>query len=112
MSNFSMGSMWKSLVKRRSPRLEPADIARIMANQGINVHIDAKGNITALPKDLGGQEAPNLTNRWYDLINDHGPAAANREARFRAYERMDTTGAEGSLILDTYSDEVLEVSNT
>jgi hypothetical protein len=88
------------------------DIAKIMGQMGFDIARDKDGGIVPVPRDLtngDGSLTPNFADTWNRLFDDGSANSENRESRFKSYDRMDASGAESALILDTYADETLNI---
>jgi hypothetical protein len=78
----------------------------------IDIARDKDGGIVPVPRDLtngDGSLTPNFADTWNRLFDDGSANSENRESRFKSYDRMDASGAESALILDTYADETLNI---
>lgn len=96
---------------KQTPGASTADVVNLAQKLGFNVGLDPNGVPVALPPNTRPSEnLGNFNAAWGQLLNQGG-VQAERSVRFRSYEEMDASGGEGSIILDTYTDECLNVMN-
>lgn len=89
--------------------LNPVDIQRIASVLGVDVLFDPNGNAVPMPKGATPEEYRTFEDRWAALSAQAYASGVNRDIRFRSYDRMDISGAEGAVVLDTYADEALNI---
>lgn len=95
-----------------TPGATTADIARLLDPLGYQLASfnDKTGEYTVLPKEMTLAEVKTISDTVSNIDKDGYATIANRANRFKSYARMDSSGGEGSVVLDTYADEVLNVS--
>jgi hypothetical protein len=104
------------LIRRLSPfrtkaqtGATPADLAALADKMGYDVAVSKDGEVIPIPRDIGRDEGTGFSNKWERLWDQSGAKTNNRDARLGSYERMDSAGAEGAVVLDTYADETLTI---
>lgn len=110
-----MFSQLKSILpyrQRITTGVSPTELIKLADEKGFNVIQGKDGQIDFIPKDFDTNvDIRTLTEQWHSLSNVEPAVAQNREVRFRSYDRMDSQGGEGVIILDSYADEVLYSSS-
>lgn len=89
------------------------DLLRFADQMGyrvLNVDNDPK-NWTVVPKSISDEDLNSIGSQMLNIDQNGFATAANRVQRFKSYARMDSSGGEGCVVLDTYADEILNVSN-
>lgn len=105
-----------NLIRRLSPfrakaqvGATPADLAALADKMGYDVVMSKDGEVVPIPRDIARDEGSGFANKWERLWDQSGAKTNNRDARLGSYERMDSAGAEGAVVLDTYADETLTI---
>lgn len=100
------------LRKRITTGVDYSDLVKFASQMGYSVTRDPSGTLVPVPRDTGPQtDILSLTEQYGSLSNIEPAAAQNREVRFRTYDRMDSQGGEGVIVLNTYADEVVYSSS-
>lgn len=93
------------------PKIAYADIQKFGDYFGFDIQKTPEGKIVALPKNLVNTgDFTTFMDLWRAIEYSASPATENRNIRFRSYDRMDSSGSEVALTLDTYTDEILGVT--
>ena len=101
-------------IRQDSPNqgVSKRDIVKLLDTMGYDAAEDREGHVIPLPRDVNITDIPSFASHWSKLFDNVGAHSENRTTRIASYERMDGSGAESALILDTYADEVLNITDT
>jgi hypothetical protein len=113
MADKSRISGLKSLIPFRAKNqtgATSADLVNLADKMGYDVIVGRDGQVVPVPRDVGKDDInTGFASKWDRLWDKSGAKANNRDARMQSYERMDSAGAEGAVVLDCYADEVLTI---
>src|SRR5690606_15883129 len=88
------------------------NLIRLADEMGYNlVKEPATGRMVPVPKDIAPGDIPSVMTRWDSIYDMSFYSAENREKRIKMYELMDRSGAEGSVVLDVYADEIVNITD-
>ena len=106
-----MASLWKQLTTPRqsvNKGPSPEDLKTALISLGIEVMVTPEGGIVPIPSGASSDEVNDFAHRWQSVSNTE-LNAANRASRLSTYARMDDSGSESSIVLDTYADEIVNI---
>lgn len=103
---------WKRLGKKQQqvqtgPSVQ--DFKTLLTQYGIDVVVTPQGELVPMPAGATESEVRSFAERWQSISENLGATATNRDLRLKAYEQMDASGGEPSIVLDTYADEVVSI---
>lgn len=105
---------WRDLIPyRRDPgRRAGADVDELLQfadTMGYTLQRSPDGKLIPIPKDIASEDIPALQSNWGAIYNESFHSFENREKRIKSYKMMDGSGGIGSVVLDTYADEIVNV---
>jgi hypothetical protein len=83
-----------------------SDLTKMMKDLGYGIVFDKDGKPVAIPSNLTPTELSEFGSRWSALLAGDSGTADGREGRLKTYAKMDISGAESAMVLDTYADEL------
>jgi hypothetical protein len=91
---------------------EPADIVRLADQHGYDVIKGPNGSLVPIPRDMRPSEVGSVLENWDSMYSNSHTTQGNRDKRLKSYQQMDGSGAEGAVVLDTYADEVVNITDS
>jgi hypothetical protein len=87
------------------------DLSRLVADLGYNLMTATDGTPVAVPKDMPSDEFHTLGNKWSSIETSSADLVNNRQTRMATYRKMDRSGGESAVVLDTLADEVVNITD-
>ena len=81
-------------------------LSKMMKDLGYGIVFDKEGKPVAVPSNLTPTEIAEFGSQWSALLSGDNASADGREGRLKTYAKMDISGAESAMVLDTYADEL------
>jgi hypothetical protein len=114
----SIRETFRDLIPRRqapelAPGATPDELAAFAAQMGYGIAKGPGGKMVPVPLN-GGREDGNLTDfagDWKKIYDSSLGRYDDRSGRLKTYDMMDGSGAEGAVVLDTYADEVVNITD-
>lgn len=108
-------SFVSKLFTRRDKITQGPDLQSLVSlarDNGYDIHLDRSGKIIPAPQGMEPErDIDTLQARWSGLNENSSDLINNRDARMNAYDRMDRSGGEGAVTLDTLADEVINITD-
>lgn len=87
-------------------------LVKFADEMGYNLSIEkGTGRVVPVPKDISAEDLPSLSSSWESIYDRSFSNFENREKRVKMYDLMDRSGAEGSVVLDVFADEIVNVTD-
>jgi hypothetical protein len=107
----------KSLLPfRQAPHVargaELDDVVKLADQMGYDVVKGPNGTVVPVPRGMHPAEVGSVLENWDSMYSNAYSVGANRDKRLKSYQQMDGSGAEGAVVLDTYADEVTNITDS
>jgi hypothetical protein len=100
-------------IRRKEVQQGPAiqDLIKLAQDQGYNLMATKSGELVPVPQDMDEREINTLQNRWSGIEASSSDLVNNRITRLGMYKKMDRSGGEGAIVLDTLADEIVNITD-